>query len=259
MNKFQSFLGGALNFIYFIVIFLVAFAISSLALSRKVNSYEAQREPLFFSIQKENIELTSPVGGRLDSVDVKTGQHVKKGELVAQLSDEALEKKLEALEKVADRNLSADTEAQVLRSQKEQFLIRAPKDGVIYKINSASGSFVGQGTPLITMFADEKVKLVGYVNPTQYSEIQKTKELNVYSPRFQQIYKLVLEGVGRVQSGQGYDQNRYELVFDFVDPEEGPAFLEGESLEVVNKVSDGDAKRPVTRVVEFWNSFIIGK
>jgi multidrug resistance efflux pump len=259
MNKFRSFTVSFINLVYFVLVFAVAFAISSLALSRKINSYEAQREPLFFSVQKENIEMTSPVGGRLDSVEVKTGQHVKKGELIAQLSDEALERKLEALEKVSERNLSAETEAQVLRSQKEQFSIRAPKDGVIYKINSASGSFVGQGTPIITMFADERVKLVGYVNPSQYAEIQKTKELNIYSPRFQQIYRIVLEGVGRVQSGQGYDQNRYELVFDFADPEEGPAFLEGESLEVVNKVNDGDAKRPASRIVDFWNSFIIGK
>ncbi len=247
-----------LNSIYFLLVFVVAFAIATLALVRKVNSYEASREPLFFSVLKENIQMTSPVSGRLDSVEVKTGQHVKRGELVAQLSDESLERKLIALEEVGDQNLSASTEAQVLRSQKEQFSIRAAKDGVIYKIESAAGSYVGPGSPLITMFADEKVKLIGYVNPTQYAEIQRNKDMNVFSSRFQQIYKITLEGVGRVQSGEGLDQNKYEVIFGFVDTEEGPAFLEGESLEVVSAQNNDDVKRPVTRIVELWNRFIIG-
>lgn len=248
-----------LNTLYFSFVFIIAFAIATLALVRKVNSYEASKEPLFFSVQKENIELTSPVAGRLESIEVKTGQHVKGGELIAQLSDEALEKKLEVLEQIGSENLSANTEAQVLRSQKEQFSIKAPKDGVIYTINAAAGSFLGQGSPLITMFADEKVKLTGYVNSSQYAAIQNNKELNVYSARFQQIYKITLEGVGRVQGGQGVDQNRYEVIFRFVDTEEGPAFLEGESLEVVSTRDDAEVKRPVTRLVELWNTFIIGK
>jgi len=255
VNKIINFL---LNAVYIIFVFVIAFTIASLALVRKVNSYEASKEPLFFSVQKENIELTSPVAGRLDSIEVRTGQHVKQGEIVAQLSDEFLQKRLEALEQVAEQNLSANTEAQVLRAQREQFQISAPKDGVVYKINSAAGSFLGQGSPLITMFADDKVKLTGYVNSIQYAEIQKNKDLNVYSSRFQQIHTITLEGVGRVQGGAGVDQNKYEVLFRFVDPEEGPAFLEGESLEVVSTQNNEEVKRPVARLVDLWNRFIIG-
>jgi multidrug resistance efflux pump len=259
MQLKYKFLNSFLNILYFLFVFVAALAIATLALVRKVNSYEASREPLFFAIQKEQIMITSPVAGRLEEVYVKTGQHVKRGDLLAQLADESLDLKINALEDAGSDNLSAKTEAQVLKAQKEQFAIKAPKDGVIYKIDSASGSYLGTSSPIMTMFGDEKVKLNGYLNPVQYADIQKNKQLDVYSPRFQQIYRIELEGVGKVYSGDAYTNSRYEVVFRFADSEEGPAFLEGESMEVVAKTKDDGAKRPTDRVVEFWNKFLIGK
>jgi multidrug resistance efflux pump len=255
----HRFLNTVINIFYFVVIFAAALALSTLALVRKVNSYEASREPLFFSVQKEQIVITSPVSGRLDEVMVKTGQHVKKGDKLAHLADESLDLKIRVLEESGADNLSASTEAQVLRAQKEQFEIKAPKDGVIYKIDSASGSYLGTSSPILTMFSDEKVKLEGLLNPVQYADIQKNKQLDVYSPRFQQVYRIELEGVGKVFAGEGYNQSKYEVVFRFGDPDEGPAFLEGESLEVIAKKKDDESKRPTDLVVEFWNKFLIGK
>lgn len=259
MKKNTSVFARLLNFLYFTVVVIAAFSVSSLALARQVNTYQATKQPILFTVDKEDIVIATAVSGRIEEVLVHSGQHVKKDDLLVKISDESLTAKLDTLESVADENLSARTEANLLKSQQTLYEIRAPRDGVVYKIHAGEGAYLNTNTEIATLFADSNVKITGLVYTDQYAKIQKSKNVDLYSPRFQQIYSVTLEGVGRVIPATQYEGSRYELQFRFTDANEGAAFIEGEGLEVLNTVQADTAIRPAERLTQFWNMFIIGK
>lgn len=246
----------AVNTFYFVAVFALALAIASQALARRVNTYEITKQPLLFSVSKEKVVISNAVTGRVDEVPVTIGQHVRKGDLLVRLSDDTLAKRLDTLRNVSEDNLSARTELELLQTQTQAYEIRAPRDGVIYQIDVAEGSYLNSSTAVLTLFADTNVKLVGSVSPTQYAEIQKNKDLDVYADRFEQVYKVTFQGVGRVVPGNRYDESKYEVQFRFADDEDGAAFIEGETLEVVSPNQDNQASRPSLRLTRLWNKLM---
>ena len=248
----------AINTLYFLTVFVIAVAISTQALARKVNSYEVTKKPLFFAVEKERIVLSNSVTGRVDKVAVTTGQHVNKGDLLVKLVDDSLIPRMQSLEALSGENLSARTELETLRAKALDYEIRAPRDGVVYQIQSAEGSYLTMNSTILVMFADGNVKISGTVNQQQYTEIQKNKDLDVFSPRFEQIYKVSFEGVGRVQPATSVEEGKYEVKFRFSDPNEGAAFIDGEGLNVVAKNTDDAAIRPSIRITRMWNKLILG-
>jgi multidrug resistance efflux pump len=258
MTFFETLRKNFLNTLYFAVVFLVALAIATQALARRVNTYEATRKPLFFSVEKERVILSNSVTGRVESVAVVTGQHVRKGDLLVQLADDSMTGRLQALKELAEENISAKTELALLEARLPDYQILAPRDGVIYQIQAAEGSYLTMNSPVLMLFADSNVKIIGTVNQEQYAEIQTSKDMDVYGPRFEQVYKISFEGVGRVQSSN-QSEERYEVKFHFSDPNEGAAFIDGEGLEVVAKnTGDEEAVRPSVQVKNLWNKLILG-
>lgn len=247
-----------LNGLYFSLVLIVAVTIATQALARRVNSYEATKQPLFFSVEKERIIISNSVTGRVDMVAVTTGQHVKKGDLLIQLADDSLAQKLASLESFAEENLSAKTELELLKAKASEYEIRATRDGVVYQIQAAEGSYLTMNSPLLILFADSNVKVTGMVNQVQYAEIQKNKDLDVFSPRFEQVYSISFEGVGRVQPATNYEESKYEVKFRFSSQNEGAAFIDGENLEVVSREIEGGAIRPSLRITNLWNALILG-
>jgi multidrug resistance efflux pump len=246
------------NGLYFSIVFVVAFVIATQALTRKVNTYEMTKKPLFFSIEKERMTISNSVTGRVAVVAVNTGQHVQKGDLLVRLEDDSLDQKMNSLSALAKENLSAKTELALIQAKASDYEIVAPRDGVVYQIQAAEGSYLNMNSPVIILFADSNVKVSGTINQEQYMEIQKNKDLDVYSPRFEQIYKISFEGVGRVQPATSAEESRYEVKFRFSDANEGAAFIDGESMEAVSKNTNNEAMRPSVRVAKLWNSLIIG-
>lgn len=249
-----------LNSIYFIIVFVAALAISTLALTRRLNSYESTRSPLLLRVDKEEITMSNSVVGRVSKVYVKAGQHVKKGELLVELYDEAAQAKITTLEQFAKDNLSARTEASALKAQNSQFEVRSPRDAIVYKVDAVEGtSYLPLNSTLVTLFADTNIHLTGDVTIEQYADIQKQKKLDVYSSRLEQIFSVEYEGISKVLPPTGQESTKYELVFHFADSNEGNAFIQGENLEVVARTRDDSALRPSYLIAKFWNSFIIGK
>lgn len=258
--KIESVIKYLLNSAYFVGVLLVAFVISTQALARRVNTYEATKKPLFFSVEKEQVEVTNSVTGRIDYVAVTTGQHVSKGDLLVRLVDDSLAQKMSSLESFAEDNLSAKTELEVLRARSSEYEIRAARDGVIYKIDAVEGSYLNSNSSILTLFADSNVKIIGVLDQAQYAEIQNNRQLDVYSPRFEQVYSITFEGVGRVvDPKEGSNEVNYEVKFKFTDPNEGPAFIDGERLEVISGNSDEEVMHPSMKLTKMWNTLILGK
>lgn len=258
--KTESITKYFLNTAYFVGVLLIALAISTQALARRVNTYEATRKPLFFSVEKEQVEVTNSVTGRVDYVAVTTGQHVSKGDLLVRLVDDSLSQRIASLESFAETNLSAKTELEVLKARLSEYEIRAARDGVIYSIDAVEGSYLNSNSSILTLFADSNVKVVGILDQSQYAEIQNNRQLDVYSPRFEQVYNISFEGVGRVvDPKEGSNSANYEVKFKFTDPNEGPAFIDGERLEVISGNGDEEVMHPSMKITKMWNTLILGK
>lgn len=255
-----------INIIYFILIFIFSIAVATQALARKVNTFQTMTSPIFFYVDKQDIAVVATITGQVEELLVSPGQYVDKGELVMKISMSNYDKKIEALEAVADGNLSARTELSILKEKADSFNVYAPQNGVIYKVQVSEGSYVGIGTEVATLFADSDAKLLTYVTPAQYTELQSKPSISVYSKRLEQAFSVKLNGIGKVtddyQSIGGSNTKRlrkYELIFQFVNPEDGAVFIEQESLQFINVVSSNNIQRPMERVARLWNALILGK
>jgi hypothetical protein len=68
--KFATIRSIFLNGLYFSIVLIVAVVIATQALARRVNTYEATKQPLFFSVEKERVIISNSVTGRVDTVAV---------------------------------------------------------------------------------------------------------------------------------------------------------------------------------------------
>ncbi len=246
------------NGVYFFIIFLFAFSIAAQALVRRVNGYEASQVPLLFSIKKENIILSNAVAGRIENIAVTTGEHVHQGDLLVTIVDDSRNQRIAALRRLAKDNISAETELATLNAQSNEYKIHAPRDGVIYHISAAGGSYLTANSPLLTMFADSNVEITSMMNQKQYAKVQGNKEMEVYSPRLKQIYKIIFVGVGRVKPATNNEESKFEMQFRFKNNEEGAAFIEGEQLEAVAKYNSDNAMKPSVVLANMIGT-IVGK
>jgi len=262
INKVKE---GIINGVYFVAVFLFALIITTQALARKVNSFQTIDNSILFYVDKQDIDVVSVAGGRVKKVDVSPGEHVNKGDLLLELDMSEYNQKVKALSLVADENLSAKTELNTLLNQKEYFNIYAPQDGVVSEISIAEGSYVPNGAKVMTLFSDYNAKLLAYVTPIQYDEIQSKEKISVYSKRLEQVFEIKLNGIGKVTTdyqvtGDATQKIRkYELIFQFMNPDDGAVFIEQESLQFINIATDDNIKRPLDRVAKLWNALILGK
>jgi multidrug efflux pump subunit AcrA (membrane-fusion protein) len=230
------------NFAIYGAIFIFAFTFGLLALSRKVNSFVYSEQPILLNVYKPELIISNSVAGRAKNVNVKAGQRVKKGDMLIQLIDPSTDAKRQTLASVSAQNISAFTELKVLEANQELLELTAPQDGVIYQVAVAEGSYLSQNTPAITLHGNDNIKLASRVSPTEYKQLTSNEEYQAFSPRFGQTYKVVMEGAGRVIPANQQEEAKYELQFTFADPYEGPAFIQGEGLQLVSK-SDAEVSK----------------
>ncbi len=254
------------NGIIFSFVFIVALGVATQSLARKVNSFQTLDNSILFHVDKQDIDIiTSVANSRIKEIKVSPGEHVHKGDLLVQLDMFDYKQKIKSLEGIASNNLSAKAELNTLLSQKEYYNIYSPQDGIVSNITVAAGSYVPNGSKVMTLFSDYDAKLIAYVTPKQYEEIQSKEKLSVYSKRLEQAFKVKLNGIGKITTDYQMIENngkkipRYELIFQFVNPDDGAVFIEQEALQFTQVYGNNDIKKPQDRVARLWNALIIGK
>lgn len=255
------------NGFYLGVVFVVVFLVATQALVRKINTYTLSENLLFLTVDKPDISISNTIAGKVDGVLVKSGDHVHEGDVLIRLSDESAETRIEVLKDLAKENLSANTELQLLRARLDEYEVKAPRDGIVYEILVAKGSFVQGGNTIMTLFADDDIRLIGSIRPDQYPLIEKNRGITVFSPRLGQAYTALFQGVGKVKeeapfiTAEGTEvvqEEKYEISFVLKDEEQGISFIEGERLEVIPANQEEERVKPLNRLVSIWNSLILG-
>ncbi len=257
---------------YLILVFVFAFAVATQALMHKINNYELNKSLLFLTVKKERVDVSTTVPGRIEEILVRPGVHVKSGEIVARLKDESRNFKIAALRDVADQNLSARTELELLLAQTEEYDIRAPRDGVVERVYASKGTSVIEGVVILSIYADEDMQLVGNIRPEQYNLIDKHRGISVFNPRLGQAFTASFQGITGVRDDMLPDGTKvpmstdlsqtknelYEIRFALNEKEEGASFIEGEKLEIISENIDIEQQKPLYRLAKLWNSLILG-
>ncbi|MCO5247519.1 MAG: efflux RND transporter periplasmic adaptor subunit [Chitinophagales bacterium] len=156
---------------------------------------------------RQELTVTSTANGRLMSLNVREGQYVSKGTLIAQIESSALSSQLATaqaalanakkdLERVENANkVGATTKMQIeqaqlqieninsniaaINEQMKFYRVTAPMSGYVNKMMIEPGSFMMAGTPILEMVDISTVKLVVKVDEKWMPLLKLGQTVNV--------------------------------------------------------------------------------
>jgi len=148
----------------------------------------------------KNITIQPEASGNIISIDVKEGQYVKQGDVIAQLNFSKLQNDIDELktqlalsktlfdrqERLWNQKIGSEVEfltiksnlesqkskLSALESQKDLAIIRAPFDGIIDEIHQKKGEMAGPSTPLAQLVNINRVYVEGDVSETYLTSIK---------------------------------------------------------------------------------------
>jgi membrane fusion protein (multidrug efflux system) len=156
------------------------------------------------------VNASSDLGGRIIKLNVQEGQNVKRGQLIANLDLENLDKQraellksLELAEEVYARqerlwNQNIGSEIQYLQAKnnkerleksletldftKEKSKVYAPISGSVLSVNIKEGEMAGPGMPIITLLNISNIKVTAEVPESYLKAIKKGDKIDIELP-----------------------------------------------------------------------------
>lgn len=171
---------------------------------------------------KENIIVSAEAGGQILSIPVTEGQFVGKGQVLATLDQEVMQKNISELEtaldlanQVYDRQArlweqkigseiqylqaknnkeSLEKKLETLKSQSSKMVVRAPFSGIVDKVFAKSGELAGPGSAIARVVNLSTVQVEAEVPENYIGKIKKGDKVEVYFPSLDETR------IGNVQS-----------------------------------------------------------
>jgi len=160
----------------------------------------------------QDITLTAEMGGLITSVNIKEGQTVRKGQVIAQVDASVLSSNYQELEtqlKYAEYMLSKQEELQKrgvgsefdletaknqvnslkanmnsLNTQRGKAIIRAPFTGVIDEVFAKNGQMAGPAMPIVRLVNNSTIDVVSTVSEKHFSKIKVGTPIRVSFPNY---------------------------------------------------------------------------
>lgn len=176
----------------------------------------------------EVLNVSSEMGGRVTKLLVKEGQIVQRGQLIARLDSETLQKQLEELEttlqlattvlerqqKLWDQKIGSEIQyleaknnkerleknKETLQSQLAKTKIYAPGSGVVESIRVKEGEFLGPGVPLAVIVNIKKVKIVANIPEVYVGKIKVGDPIKAYFPTLDKTLTTKISLIGKTIS-----------------------------------------------------------
>ena len=199
---------------------------------RIVTSTEVRRQGFshFVEIQgsvqaNDLIAATSEVAGRIIQLNVKEGQFVKKGQLVAKLDLEQLNKQIAEVEKSSelantvyerqkrlwDQNIGSEIQyleakngkerleksLETLRFQLEKANVYSPASGIVEKVITQSGEITIPGVPIFQILNTSQLKVVASVPETYLTSVNMGEQITVKFPALNSEQTAKVNLIGR--------------------------------------------------------------
>lgn len=163
------------------------------------------------SVEAENtVKVSSETGGRLLMFNLKEGDYVKKGQLVAKIDMESVTKQIAELETrlslakdlyarqkgLWDQKIGAEVQylqaknnvesleksIETVKFQMTKQNVYSPASGMVNMTFTKSGEFVGPGMPLFDILDLNQIKVVADVPETYLSAIRKGETVKIKIP-----------------------------------------------------------------------------
>ncbi len=171
----------------------------------------------------EVVSISSEMGGRIIRLNIKEGQMVQKGQLVAKLDSETLQRQLEELEtslalantifekqqKLWDQKIGSEIQyieaksnkerleksRSTLRSQFAKTSLYAPANGVVEILNLREGESLPPGMPLATLVNIKKIKVVASLPESYVGIVRKGDKVGI---RFPSLDREITANISRI-------------------------------------------------------------
>lgn len=171
------------------------------------------------------VAASSETGGRILQLNVKEGQYVKKGQLIARIDLEQIDKQVAELNKALElatdlyerqsrlwkQNIGSEvqylqaknnkerleTSLETLDYQKTKSNVYAPISGVIEQEFLKAGELAAPGMPIVQILNTAKVKVVANVPETYLGKIKKGAMVDIKFPALNQETKARVTQLGR--------------------------------------------------------------
>ena len=158
----------------------------------------------------DNVMASSETGGRIVSMNLKEGNYVKKGQLIATLDMEQVDKQIAELEKSLElaqemyerqdrlwkQNIGSEMQYLQAKNSKERLEksletvrfqltkanVYAPISGVVDMVMSKAGEMTGPGAPIVQIINTSKVKVVANLPETYLGTIKRGETVTIKFP-----------------------------------------------------------------------------
>jgi len=170
------------------------------------------------------VNVTSEVPGRIMQMNWKEGQNIRKGQLVASLNMEQVDKQIAELNKsmelavdvyerqkrLWDQNIGSEMQYLQAKNSKERLeksletvkfqqtkaKVYAPISGVVEMVSLKSGEVAAPGVPIIQILNTNKVKVVAAVPENYLQAVKKGEEVTINFPALNMEKKAKVSRIG---------------------------------------------------------------
>lgn len=175
---------------------------------------------------KENIIISAEAGGQIMSISVTEGQSVSKGQVVAVLNQDIIQKNIEELEtalklandvyerqsrlweqkigsevqylQAKNNKESLEKKLETVKAQKSKSTIRAPFSGIIDKVFAKNGELAGPGAPIARIVNLNNVQVEAEVPESYIGKIKKGDNVEVFFPSLNETRTASIHSIGQV-------------------------------------------------------------
>ncbi len=177
-------------------------------------------------LSKKNVNISAEVSGRVQEIKAVEGMRVRKGEVLAEVDTEAIDRNIEEVEtqlelakvifekqkRLWDQQIG--TEVQFLEAknrmeileknlasvstQRDRATIRAPFDGTVELVNIRLGELVQPGTPIVNFVGESDLYIEGDVSERYVGILERGDSVEVRFPSINRKLDTRITAVGGV-------------------------------------------------------------
>ncbi|HLT09047.1 MAG TPA: efflux RND transporter periplasmic adaptor subunit [Cyclobacteriaceae bacterium] len=177
-------------------------------------------------LSKKNVNISAEVAGRVLNIKAVEGMHVRRGEVLAEVDTEAIDRNIEEVEKQLELaniifekqkrlwDQQIGTEVQFLEAknrkeilekslasvstQRDKATIKAPFDGTVEAVNVRLGEMVQPGTPVVNFVGESDLYIEGDLSERYVGSVERGDSVQVKFPSLNKDIATRITAVGGV-------------------------------------------------------------
>ncbi len=177
-------------------------------------------------MSRTNINISSEVMGQLKELNVKEGQQVRKGQIIAVIDSESIEKSIDEVntklefattvyekrDRLWKKNIgteidyltakndkeSLENQLETLNTQLAKTKIKSPLTGTIENVPVKSGEIIQPGNPIAFLVSNADMYITAEVSETFIGDFKKGDAVSVTIPSLDESFDSSISSIGKV-------------------------------------------------------------